>query len=30
MDNRPKQVELTLQQIADKIGINVTQLRIKD
>jgi len=30
IDNRPKQVELTLQQIADKIGINVTQLRIKD
>ena len=29
-DNRPKQVELTLQQIADKLGINVTQLRIKD
>jgi len=29
-DNRPKQVELTLQQIADKFGINVTQLRIKD
>jgi len=30
VDNRPKQVELTLQQIADKLGINVTQLRIKD
>jgi len=28
--NRPKMVELTLQQIADKFGINVTQLRIKD
>ncbi len=28
--DRPKQVELTLQQIADKMGINVTQLRIKD
>ena len=31
IDNRPKQiVEMTLQQIADKLGINVTQLRIKD
>jgi hypothetical protein len=31
INNRPKQiVELTLQQIADKLGINVTQLRIKD
>ena len=30
IDKRPKQVELTLQQIADKMGINVTQLRIKD
>jgi len=30
MDNRPKQVELTLQQIADKMGIKVEQLRIKD
>ena len=29
-DNRPKQVELTLEQIADKFGINVGQLRIKD
>jgi hypothetical protein len=29
-DNRPKIVEMTLQQIADKLGINVTQLRIKD
>ena len=29
-DNRPKQVELTLEQIADKLGINVSQLRIKD
>jgi len=29
-DNRPKQVEMTLQQIADKMGINVEQLRIKD
>jgi len=30
IDRRPKQVELTLQQIADKMGINVEQLRIKD
>ena len=30
IDNRPKIVELTLQQIADKLGIDVTQLRIKD
>ena len=30
IDKRPKQVELTVQQIADKMGINVTQLRIKD
>ena len=29
-DNRPKPVELTLEQIADKFGINVGQLRIKD
>ena len=29
-DNRPKQVELTLEQIAAKLGINVSQLRIKD
>ena len=29
-DNRPKIVELTLQQIADKLGIDVTQLRIKN
>ena len=29
-DNRPKIVELTLQQIADKLGINVKQLKIKD
>jgi hypothetical protein len=29
-DNRPKQVEMTLQQIADKMGIKVEQLRIKD
>jgi len=28
-DNRPKQVELTLEQIADKLGINVSQLKIK-
>ena len=28
--NRPKIVELTLQQIADKLGIDVTQLRIKN
>ena len=30
VDNRPKQVELTLEQIAAKLGINVSQLRIKD
>jgi len=30
VDNRPKQVEMTLQQIADKMGIKVEQLRIKD
>ena len=30
IDKRPKVVELTLQQIADALGINVTQLRIKD
>jgi hypothetical protein len=30
IDNRPKQVEVTLQQIADKMGIKVEQLRIKD
>jgi hypothetical protein len=29
-DNRPKMVELTLQQIADALGIKVEQLRIKD
>ena len=29
-DNRPKIVELTLQDIADKLGINLEQLRIKD
>ena len=30
MDKRPKVVELTLQEIADKMGIKVEQLRIKD
>ena len=30
IDNRPKDVELTLQQIADKLGIGVKQLKIKD
>jgi uncharacterized membrane protein len=30
IDKRPKQVELTLQQIADKLGIKVEQLLIKD
>jgi hypothetical protein len=30
VDKRPKVMELTLQQIADKLGINVEQLRIKD
>ena len=29
-DNRPKQVELTIEQIAAKLGINVGQLKIKD
>ena len=29
-DNRSKKVEVTLQQIADKMGIKVEQLRIKD
>ena len=29
-DNRPKIVEITLEDIAKKLGINVTQLRIKD
>jgi len=29
-DKRPKQVEVTLLQIADKLGINVEQLRIKN
>jgi hypothetical protein len=31
MDNRPKpKIELTLQEIAEKLGIPVEQLRIKD
>jgi hypothetical protein len=30
VDKRPKVMELTLQQIADKMGIKVEQLRIKD
>jgi len=30
IDKRPKVVEVTLQQIADKMGIKVEQLRIKD
>jgi YD repeat-containing protein len=30
MDNRPKVVEVTLQHIADELGINVTRLRIKN
>ncbi len=29
-DNRPKIVEMTLEEIAAKLGINVAQLRIKD
>ncbi len=29
-DNRPKIVEVTLEDIAKQMGINVTQLRIKD
>jgi len=28
-DNRPKPVELTLDEIANKLGINVSQLKIK-
>ena len=28
-DNRPKTVELTLEEIADKLGMKVEQLRIK-
>jgi len=30
IDKRPKQVEMTLQQIADKMGIKVEQLRVKN
>ena len=30
VDKRPKTVEVTLQQIADKLSIKVEQLRIKD
>jgi YD repeat-containing protein len=30
IDNRPKVIELTLEQIADKLGMNVKNLRIKD
>ena len=29
VDNRPKQVELTLDEIAAKFGVNVSQLKIK-
>jgi hypothetical protein len=29
-DNRPKTVEVSLEDIAKQMGINVTQLRIKD
>jgi len=29
IDNRPKKVELTLDEIAAKFGINVSQLKIK-
>ncbi len=29
IDNRPKQVELTLDEIANKFGIDVSQLKIK-
>jgi hypothetical protein len=29
IDNRPKQVELTMDEIAAKFGINVSQLKIK-
>ena len=30
IDNQPKIVEVSLEEIAAKLGINVTQLRIKD
>jgi len=30
IDNRPKVIELTLEQIADKLGLNVKNIRIKD
>ena len=30
IDNRPKVIELTLEQIADKLGLNVENIRIKD
>jgi hypothetical protein len=30
IDNRPKVIELTLQEVADKLGMNVKNLRIKD
>jgi hypothetical protein len=29
IDNRPKVIELTLEQIADKLGLNVENIRIK-
>jgi len=28
--NRPEVVEMTLQQIADKLGVDVSRIRIKD
>ena len=30
IDKRPKIIELTLEEIADKLGLNVKNLRIKD
>jgi hypothetical protein len=29
-DERPKIIELTLQEVADKLGLNVENLHIKD
>jgi hypothetical protein len=30
IDNRPKVIELTLQEVADKLGVDVKNLRIKE
>ena len=30
MDNQPKIIELTLQEVADKLGLSVENIRIKD